>query len=318
MTVHVTSSGRSESRSSLRQVAALALGAALTLAIALGVSSLFFPPTSASVDFAEGEFLFTERCSGCHSASAERRAGFGPNLARIGAEAGLRKDGLSADEYILESLLEPSAFVAPGATGEMPVDAASGLTKHEIRSLVAYLASRGAKPDYHSIARLRIELPATRKVDSASMVDVAAIERGRSLFYQLGCNACHSVYAEPGHDLHAPSLARAGQLPAEYLRESLVEPDAVVSDAYALVSVQLLDGRSVDGRLLQRTDDELRVLALDETGLWTAVEVPLSAVVGEPSVQTTALMPEYGLDESDIDDLVAFLRIIAGEATGAM
>ena len=68
------------------------------------------------VDAAE---LFTTNCSACHSTGNDKIVG--PGLAGVGDRAGSRVSGLSADEYLEQSLREPDAFIVDGFTpGLMP------------------------------------------------------------------------------------------------------------------------------------------------------------------------------------------------------
>ncbi|MBW7883027.1 MAG: hypothetical protein H3C34_10385 [Caldilineaceae bacterium] len=69
----------------------------------------------------------------------------GPDLSNIGAAAGERKPGMSAEEYIHESIADPNAFIAPecpfGACvpGAMPANLATIFTPEELDGLVGYL-----------------------------------------------------------------------------------------------------------------------------------------------------------------------------------
>jgi len=83
----------------------------------------------------DGETVFATNCSGCHSATAD--AGTGPGLAGVGDRAGSRVDGLSADEYIEQSLRDPGAYVVDGFSPIMPNW--SGLGDESIDALVTYL-----------------------------------------------------------------------------------------------------------------------------------------------------------------------------------
>jgi len=70
----------------------------------------------------------------------------GPNLSRIGVEAANRREGYTAEAYIRESLLEPSAFTAPECpTGPCPPGTMPQLflDQAEIEVIVKYLATLG-------------------------------------------------------------------------------------------------------------------------------------------------------------------------------
>ncbi len=76
-------------------------------------------------------------CMRCHRTGADAGSEVGPNLADIGARA--------SREQILESIVKPSAKLAPGfdasPTSAMPEIYATVLTKRELRDVVEYLAS---------------------------------------------------------------------------------------------------------------------------------------------------------------------------------
>jgi hypothetical protein len=70
----------------------------------------------------------------------------GPDLSKIGIEAASRREGYTAEEYIRESLNEPSAFTAPecptgpcpsGIMPQLPLDEA------EVETIVYYLSTLG-------------------------------------------------------------------------------------------------------------------------------------------------------------------------------
>jgi mono/diheme cytochrome c family protein len=65
----------------------------------------------------------------------------GPTLAEIGEVAGARVEGLTADDYLRESILAPSAYLVEGWGEGMP-SYAGVLTEDELDALVAYLASQ--------------------------------------------------------------------------------------------------------------------------------------------------------------------------------
>lgn len=78
-------------------------------------------------------------CVTCHSLSPDRVI-VGPSLANIGAEAGSRVAGSSAEEYLRESIVDPSAYVVDGfQDGQMPSVWGDVLSDAQITALVDYL-----------------------------------------------------------------------------------------------------------------------------------------------------------------------------------
>lgn len=84
-------------------------------------------------------------CFNCHAIGREGSGAQGPNLAGIGFLAGQRVDGLSAVDYLAQSLYQPEAYVVDGysptmtAADEPPI----GLDADEILMVIAYLETLG-------------------------------------------------------------------------------------------------------------------------------------------------------------------------------
>lgn len=83
-------------------------------------------------------------CLGCHNANEDQtdsnRGPLGPHQGNLHETAPTRVDGLSAEEYVYQSIVEPGAYVVDGYTdGQMPMDFADKMTEEEIQGLVAWL-----------------------------------------------------------------------------------------------------------------------------------------------------------------------------------
>jgi cytochrome c2 len=100
-------------------------------------------PAASGGDAAAGEIVFSETavpaCNTCHSLESGV-ALVGPSLATIGAEAGSRVSGVSASDYLRESITAPDSFVVEGfASGLMTQGYETQLTEEQIEDLVAYM-----------------------------------------------------------------------------------------------------------------------------------------------------------------------------------
>lgn len=99
---------------------------------------------TAAVSPAEaGETVFNEvaapACNTCHSLEPGQVL-VGPSLANIGAQAGSRVSGQSAEDYLYQSVLTPNDFVVEGFSANiMPETYASQLTEQQVDDLVAYM-----------------------------------------------------------------------------------------------------------------------------------------------------------------------------------
>ncbi len=94
------------------------------------------PMAAATGDPAKGEALFTSTCGGCHNV-AEDVAGAGPALVGIATRAGGEVEGLSAADYLHQSIVDPGAYVVEGFANIMPPF--SALPDSDVNDLIAYL-----------------------------------------------------------------------------------------------------------------------------------------------------------------------------------
>ena len=79
-------------------------------------------------------------CANCHEPNLFGQH-LGPPLEHVGTVAGTRRPGLSAEEYLRQSILDPGAFVVPGYQDSMPRDLGRDLSPTDLDALVAYLLS---------------------------------------------------------------------------------------------------------------------------------------------------------------------------------
>lgn len=104
------------------------------------------PPAVVTGDPARGVAIFqagvsgTPPCSACHQVT-QGGAGFslGPNLHNIAEQAGTRRAGVSARQYIEDSILRPRDFIVPGFRDMMYDGFADHLSAQELADLIAYL-----------------------------------------------------------------------------------------------------------------------------------------------------------------------------------
>jgi mono/diheme cytochrome c family protein len=76
-------------------------------------------------------------CATCHSIDGV--ATVGPSLQGIAAHAGERIEGVSAEDYLRQSITQPSVYLVPGYNDVMYKDYAVHFSEEEIDNLVAYL-----------------------------------------------------------------------------------------------------------------------------------------------------------------------------------
>jgi mono/diheme cytochrome c family protein len=83
----------------------------------------------------EGQQLFSEYCSACHG----QQPGVAPAFPGMAGRAATRVSGQTAEQYIHESIENPSAYVVPGYQDIMPKDFGQKFSAEQINALVAYI-----------------------------------------------------------------------------------------------------------------------------------------------------------------------------------
>lgn len=144
----------------------------------------------------------------------------------------------SVESYLVESLIEPSAFVVPGFgkkgtnDTESPMPDVSGgsirLSDAEVKAVVAYLQDTGG-------AEVTVEIPTDAPAESAEGDDEGEprepYETAEQAIAELGCGACHKVGEEEGEV--GPDLRTIGSTRDKaYLRQAILDPNADITKGY--------------------------------------------------------------------------------------
>ncbi len=94
------------------------------------------PAGSAAGDPVNGEVVFVNNgCLGCHS--LDGTPGAGPSVQGIASRAGDMVAGQSAEDYLVEAIVDPNAYVVEGYSPIMP--AYDSLSEGDLDDLIAYL-----------------------------------------------------------------------------------------------------------------------------------------------------------------------------------
>ncbi|GAB4476834.1 MAG: hypothetical protein Kow00124_19400 [Anaerolineae bacterium] len=97
-------------------------------------------------DPANGEQVFNTGgtsgipCASCHTLNGTDLVG--PTMQGIGTIAGERVSGQSAEEYLRESIVNPSRYVVEGYDDIMNKDYGTRLSEQEIADLIAFLLTQ--------------------------------------------------------------------------------------------------------------------------------------------------------------------------------
>lgn len=111
------------------------------LALAASVLTVACAEPRATDRIERGKQVYREKnCGSCHQIGSDGGT-VGPPLSHVGTVAATRKPGMSAEEYIRESILDPGAYIVPGYPDTMPRGLARGLSDEDLGDLVQYLLS---------------------------------------------------------------------------------------------------------------------------------------------------------------------------------
>lgn len=86
-----------------------------------------------------GAAIFRGNCATCHDVKGDRVI-IGPALTDVATRAETRVEGLTAEDYLYESIINPNDYVVEGyPEGSMPQNFGRDLTSEEINDLISYL-----------------------------------------------------------------------------------------------------------------------------------------------------------------------------------
>jgi len=176
-----------------------------------------------------GEQIFKAKgtCTICHRiGQVGARA---PDLAGVGGQAAARKPGVSATAYLVESLLDPGAYVVEGFPKIMPkIDRPPiGLNRSELWAVVAFLESLGGTVE----VKLQ-DVPETAGAQAVGEgAPVAELDlpgdpkAGQAVFMgKGGCIACHKAGTIGASPL-GPDLSQIARIQApDYIMAKILDP----------------------------------------------------------------------------------------------
>ena len=173
-----------------------------------------------------GEEIYKTKgtCEICHRIG--QKGTRAPDLAGIGARAAKMKPGMSAQQYIIESLINPGAFVVEGYPPIMPaVDKPPiALNRSELWALTAFLESLGGTVDV-----TLNDIPATAGAAGAAAAAEIKLpgdpKAGEAVFAGKGaCIACHKA-GKVGASPVGPDLSQIAKIQTpDYIMKKVLDP----------------------------------------------------------------------------------------------
>lgn len=124
---------------------------------------------------------------------------------------------------------------------------------------------------------------------------------GRKVFTE-NCAKCHTLFGTGGNV--GPDLTGSGRANLDYVLSNLINPSALVDEAYRLTTIEMDDGRLLTGFLQQHGEGSIVLRTQDEF-----VTLPLKEI-DEMTTTNLSMMPEgllRSFDDEQIRDLVVYL-----------
>ncbi len=248
----------------------------------------------AFVEAGEAIFNGKGKCHTCHTLDTSAPKSRCPDMTDIGTRSATRKPGITAKEYIIESVYEPHKFLVPGYGNIMPPvwKPPISLSELEIETVIAFLQNQGGEVDL---------TPFEPPVDIGSAVAVVEelppllagdVERGKNVFVNTAkCIACHEVARlekpagqtldEGVEVVAAPDLTEIAALNMRYIEESILKPNAQIVSGYGSVTVKT-GGASIQGTLVSQDNEKITVRVKDAAGNETEQTILLNELDPEP------------------------------------
>jgi putative heme-binding domain-containing protein len=238
----------------------------LSLLAAVAVSAQERNPRTSPADAVAGARIFRSHCAECHGINGE--GGKGPDLS-----SGVYYHG-SSDTSLFRNITDG----IPGTA--MPGQFFSADQIWQVVTHVRALARAGS----HTAPK-------------------GDPEKGSVLFSAKGCSGCHMVRGEGG--IHGPDLSFiSSQRPLEFLRQSILEPDAHVAREFWTAEVILESGAAQSGFVMNEDTYYLQMRTRDK-GLITLPRKDFRKL----EIRKHSVMPSYRgkLADEELTDLISYL-----------
>ena len=244
----------------------------------------------------QGALIFNGKgqCSACHTVDPSAPPGRCPDLTDIGINAASRVPGMSAKDYLIESLYEPEKYLVTGYGKIMPPvwKAPIALSHVEIQAVIAYLQSQGGEID---------PTPFDEPIDRADTAVAAAAlpplltgdpDLGKKVFVSAACISCHAVTGiespaagETTTDFEVVTAPDLSEIAAfndmRYLEESILLPAAQIVSGYGAVTVRA-NGITYQGTLVSQDTEQIVVRTKTADGVEEEHTILLSDLDEEP------------------------------------
>ena len=214
------------------------------LAAALCAAALALPLVACGrdeTDLSNGKAQFVEKCGSCHALARAGTAGTqGPSLDAAFQTA--LADGIDRDT--VQGVVHDQ-ILHPRKNSIMPAGLVEGEDARDVAAYVGYAADRPGEDE-----------------GALATAGLAQAKTGEQIFTAAGCAGCHTFAPAASNGTIGPNLndlkAAAGKFakgkpPEEYVRESMLKPDAFIVPGFPN-AMPSYEGRLTDEQIKALTD----------------------------------------------------------------
>lgn len=285
--------------------------------------------SSAAIDISPegGETIYwgKGRCFTCHSVGGQGSAVRGPNHGQFGekfplpmgaraverAKVRSEKTGetFTAEDYMVESLASPGAYVVEGYKNEMAVVYAPpiSLSLKEIKAVVAYLMAQGGDLDMETIDTNPSEVTAQFYAKISAAAAAGGGDPGLGIIvFEDNCAECHLLNGEGGEI--GPDLTGIAGKGLKFISASTLEPAKAITKGFETYVVIDNTGRQTVG--LKTGDEPSEILITKANG--DEVTVAKSDIKSITVDKNKSVMPDdlsEAMTVKDFQDLLSFLML---------
>jgi mono/diheme cytochrome c family protein len=263
----------------------------------------------------ESRLLYAAHCQRCHTLDGQPSTG--PSLKDIAVTAAKRKEGLSAAEYIIESIANPGAYSAYEGlqmpqVSQLTRSGLAPLTDQQVRMLAEFLLRQNDPTSIESLSTLPVPRPVASPPKPP--IRLSMIREGEEIFRGKGkCVTCHypSSYI-------APSLDGVGTNSLEYIREAILNPSKQIATKHR-TSVVEVDGSAISGIIKAKDDKRVLMFLPTQADVQNRIaNLKISDIDREPDGSLRikdspmSIMPSYkdSLTDHEVECLVELLRCL--------
>jgi putative heme-binding domain-containing protein len=142
-------------------------------------------------------------------------------------------------------------------------------------------------------------------IDDQPLVADESLEKGRQLFVDRACNACHAIDGKT--EMLGPNLKDVGRnFSREELLEEITDPSARIKPSMAPTQITKKNGELLIGRVVSNNQETIKIMVTGNR----IIEVPQSEVEHQETVMVSMMYPGLlsGLEEEDVDALLSYLE----------